>query len=228
MSALSKSGQLVIGGPPRAELLPPEVAQGVKARALRRTLVALVILVVGVTVAGVLGATGISVGSAALLSVEEQKGGELIAQQAKYAEVRQLTAMIGKAEEGLELGSSTELRWKAYLGEIQASLPAGTIITEIKTSIATPLAPFTLPTVPLQGDRVAELAFTGTSVSLPEVEVWLDGLRTLTGFVDATPGTVELKDGGYYEVKVVMHVNSEIFTNPYSRSAPDADTTEED
>lgn len=227
MSALNKSGALVVGGPPRAELLPPEVAQGVKARALRRSLVALVILVVAITAAGVVGATIASGASQLLLGAEIENGNQLLKAQGEYAEVRQITSMIAKAEEGLELGSATEFRWKDYLAELSASLPPGTSVTNIAAELATPTKPYTAPTIPLQGERIGELTFTATSPTLPDVELWLNGLTNVTGFVDATPGSVVLDGNGTYTVNIVMHVNSDVFDNPYSRSDPDEDETED-
>jgi len=223
MSALNKSGTLVVGGPPRAELLPPEVAQGVRARALRRSLVALVILVVAITAAGVVATTIASGASQLLLNAETERGNDLLKQQAEYSEVRQVQTMIGKAQEGLELGSSTEIRWSSYLAEIAASLPPGTTVTDIAAVLATPTQPYTAPTIPLQGERIGELTFTATSPTLPDVELWLNGLETVTGFVDATPGTVELDANNAYTVKIVMHINSDVFETRFSRSAPDAD-----
>lgn len=235
MSALNKSGALVVGGPPRAELLPPEVAQGVRARALRRSLVALVILVVAVTATGVVGATIASGASLLVLNAEVERGNQLLKDQAEFAEVRQIKTMIGKAEEGLELGSSTEIRWSAYLAEIAASLPAGTTVTDIAAVLATPTQPYAAPTIPLQGERIGELTFTATTATLPDVEVWLNGLETVTGFVDATPGSVDLDANGTYTVKIVMHINSDVFENRFSRSAAaeeeaagDGETTDEE
>jgi hypothetical protein len=225
MSAATKSGVLIIGGPPRAELLPPEVAQGVKARALRRTLVFLVVVVAAITALGVVGATALSIASVGALATATDQGNALLVQQGEFAEVRQITSMIGKAEEGLELGSATEIQWKAYFAEIEGSLPAGTTITTFAAATATPTTPFAAPTLPLQGARIGELTFTATSATLPDVELWLNGLSTITGFVDATPGTVVLATGGGYTVNIIMHINSDVFDNPYSRAAPDAGTT---
>lgn len=227
MSALNKSGVLVVGGPPRAELLPPEVAQGVRARALRRSLVALVILVVAVTATGVVGATIAAGASQLLLAAEIEKGNQLLKDQGEYAEVRQITTMISKAKEGLELGSATEFRWKDYLAELAASLPAGTSVTNIGAALATPTTPYLASTIPLQGDRIGELTFTATSPTLPDIELWLNGLTTVTGFVDATPGSVTRDESGTYTVNIVMHVNSDVFDNPYSRSETDEDETED-
>jgi hypothetical protein len=175
----------------------------------------LVFLVAGVVAVLVVGASFLSVGSASLLGSATDEGNQLIRDQGKYAEVRQVTTMIGKAEEGLIIGSTTEVRWRAYFAEIQASLPAGTLVTNFSATTATPTTPYAVPSVPLQGDRIGELSFTATSATLPDIEAWLNGLEKLTGFVDASPGTIVLDDGGAYTVNIIMHINAGVIDNPF-------------
>ena len=114
MSNASKSNVLVIGGPPRAELLPPEVALGVKARALRRLLAVFIVLTLGVVALGVAGLAVASAASAQMLAAETERGNQIIREQGEYAEVRQITTLIGKAQEGMVIGSTTEITWKSY------------------------------------------------------------------------------------------------------------------
>ena len=223
MSGATRSGAVIVGGPPHAELLPPEVGVGVKARGLRRLLVFLIFLVAGIVAALVVGATFLSAGSATLLASATDEGNQLIRAQGDYAEVRQVTTMIGKAKEGLLIGSTTEVRWKAYIAEIQASLPAGTFVTNFSATAATPTAPYAPPSAPLQGDRIGELIFTATSATLPDIEAWLNGLEKITGFVDASPGTVVLAEGGTYTVNIVMHINAKVFDNPFVDDPNDDD-----
>lgn len=225
----SRSNVLVIGGPPRAELLPPEVAQGVKARALRRTLVVFIILTIGVTGLGVAGAAVLSAASAQLLAAETERGNQLIRDQGQYAEVRQITGLIAKAEEGLVLGSLTEISWKAYFAEIQRSLPKGTLVTNFQAQTSTPTVPFALPTTPLEGDRIGELRFTATSKTLPDIEAWLNALAGVTGFVDASPGSVALDEDGTYVVNITMHINEEALNHKFDPVEPGTEeSTEED
>ena len=230
MSNASKANVLVIGGPPRAELLPPEVALGVKARALRRSLAVFIILTVGVVVVAVGGAVVAAGASAASLNAETERGNEIIREQGTYAEVRQVTTLIGKVQEGLIIGSVTEISWKSYFAEIQKSLPKGTVVTNFQAEAATPTLPFAAPAVPLQGERIGELKFTATSNTLPDIERWLNRLSTVTGFVDASPGTIALDEEGGYTVNITMHFNADALNHKFDPVDPDAaeETTEED
>ncbi|MGV8886080.1 MAG: hypothetical protein ACOH1T_10915 [Microbacteriaceae bacterium] len=227
MSNSSKSNVLVIGGPPRAELLPPEVAQGVKARALRRLLAVFIILSIAVVALAVGGAAVGSGASAQILAAETERGNQLILEQGKYAEVRQITALIGKAEEGLVLGSLTEISWKAYFSQIQGSLPKGTVVTNFHAETSTPTMPFAQPTVPLQGERIGELRFTATSKTLPDIEEWLNALSTVTGFVDASPGSIALDEEGTYVVNITMHINKDALNHKFDPVEPGTEETTE-
>ena len=225
MSAKSSSGRLVIGGAPRASLLPPEVAQSVKAKSMRRTLVGVVILSV-LVVGAASGAAGLFVVTSQLaLDGADQRTQALLAQQGEYAEVREISQTLELTKEARTLGTSTEINWKSYVASIQAILPAGTVVTNFSAETATPTTPFAQATAPLQGTRIGELTFTGNSASLPDVQVWLDALSGLKGFVDATPGSVTLvEESGMYTVSITMHINSEAYTNRFVVAPEEAAT----
>lgn len=234
MSGAARGNEIIVGGAPRAELLPPEVGQGVKARALRRLLVFFVILTAGIVAFLVVFATFLSAGSGVLLATANEETNDLLKKQAAFSEVRDVTELIGEVDEALVIGSVTEVRWKAYFAEIQASLPVGTIITNFTADTSTPTTPYAPSTVPLQGVRIGELTFTATTATLPDVEAWLNGLEKLTGFVDAAPGTIVRDDNGAYTVNIIMHVNSDVLDNPFvddpdrDDDAAPAESTEED
>lgn len=216
-------GGLVIGGPARADLLPPEVGAAAQGRVARRNAIALVVLAVLVVVAAYAGATFLALGAQAQLDAASQRTQELVTEQAKYAEVRQVTAMLATAAAAKQVGMSTEIDWEDYLTDIQASLPAGTLVTNVVAETATPLTDFNQPSVPLQGDRIGELTFTATSPSLPDVEAWLQALSKLDGYVDASPGSISLnEETGTYEVAIKMHINKDALLLRFDDAARDA------
>ncbi|GAA3731596.1 hypothetical protein GCM10022239_05240 [Leifsonia bigeumensis] len=213
-------GSLILGGPPQANLLPPEVGLAARGRVMRRNAIALIVLAVLIVIAAYGGASFFAIGAQAQLDAANARTVELLAEQAKYAEVRQVTSMLEKAVVAQRVGTSTEIDWKDYLTDIQKSLPAGTLVTNVVAETATPFTAFAPPSVPLQGDRIGELRFTATSTSLPNVQKWLDALATLDGFVDASPGSVTL-DGAAktYEVTITMHVNKDALLLRFDEAA---------
>ncbi|MEO7349944.1 MAG: hypothetical protein ABIW32_08840 [Terrimesophilobacter sp.] len=216
-------GNLVIGGPPRADLLPPEVGLAAKSRVMRRNAAALIILTVLAVIAVYGGVTFLALGAQSQLDAATNRTQQLLAEQGKYSEVKQVTSMLKAAEAARMVGTSTEIDWEAYLTAIQNSLPAGTLVTNVVAETATPITAFAPPSAPLQGDRIGELKFTATSSSLPDVEQWLDALAKLDGYVDASPGSVTLNaDAMSYEVTITMHVNKDALLLRFDPVAKDA------
>lgn len=218
---MHKQTPLVIGAPPRASLLPAEVGLLAKARTLRRGLVALVFVVVLAVGAGYAGAAALATQSSHDLEAATERTQQLIAEQAEYMEVRQVSSMVNVATQARRVGVSTEINWKSYMAEIQQSLPKGTTVTNFAADTATPMKAYQEPTVPLQGERIGQLTFTAVSKSLPDVEAWLNALAELTGFVDATPGSVVLDTPGAdakdtsYSVNISMHINQDALANRF-------------
>lgn len=205
------------GGSPRVDLMPPEIrtkrAQLRFRRKLRVGLVGVLVLVVVACVGT--WALG-SVAQASLVTAQNQRQ-QLVAQQGKYSDVTTAQSSIAVAEAGQKVGDSPEINWQAYLTKLQATLPAGVALTGVTIDTVTPLKVYAPSTVPLQGDRIATLAFTATSPSLPSIPDWLDGLATLPGFADATPGAVSLS-AGVYTATVTMHINTKAFANRFDKA----------
>ncbi len=215
------AGIAAVGGSPRVDLMPPEIrvkrAQLRFRRKLRLGLAGvLVVVVVGCGATWALG----SVAQVNLAAAQEQRQ-QLVAQQGKYSDVTGVKSSIAVAQAGQKVGDSPEIDWQAYLTKLQATLPAGVSLTGVTIDTVTPLKVYNPTTVPLQGDRIATLAFTATSLSLPSIPDWLDGLATLPGFADATPGTVSLSDG-VYTATVAMHINTKAFANRFDKAAATA------
>ena len=215
MSRTKKTATAVVGGLPRVDLLPPEV------RAERRGGVAVRRAWMGVI--GAAAVAGIAVGAATLHSMEAQT--ELLASQAdtqqllieqgKYTEVRDTQSEITLLTAAQAVAGATEIAWPSYLAQIQATLPTGVTVSTISIDQATPIADYAQSDTPLQGARIGTVTFTAESDTLPSVPDWLDGLATLPGYTDATPGTVSLEDG-VYEATVTMHIDQRAFSNRFA------------
>lgn len=215
MSRTKKTATAVVGGLPRVDLLPPEV------RAERRGGVAVRRAWMGVI--GAAAVAGIAVGAATLHSMEAQT--ELLASQAdtqqllieqgKYTEVRDTQSEITLLTAAQAVAGATEIAWPSYLAQIQATLPTGVTVSTINIDQATPIADYAQSDTPLQGARIGTVTFTAESDTLPSVPDWLDGLATLPGYTDATPGTVSLEDG-VYEATVTMHIDQRAFSNRFA------------
>ena len=202
---------LVVGGQPRANLLPPEIV--VKRRQLktRRALRVGVFFVFVGTVAACAGVWGLaSVSQVALTSAQDEQAA-LAQEQLTYGEVRDVQSTIETVKAGQQVGSSTEIRLQEYLGKLEASLPKGMTLETVSIDTGTPMVAYSQSDTPLQGERVGAITFTAKSSTLPSTADWLRSLEKLPGFVDANPGSVHLDDG-VYTSQVVMHINAGAFS----------------
>jgi hypothetical protein len=216
-SPLQKSDHLLVGGEPRAHLLPSEVEGERHAAALRRRLGFGVIAVLTIVVVGV-GAATVGATTAQTGLATEQAGTEsLLGQELKYVKVRAVQDQVDLIQAAQQVGASTEIDWKDYLGRVQATLPGDVVITTVNVDSSTPIALYPQSTASLQGPRVATIAFTATSRSLPQLPVWLTALKTLPGYADALPSTVLLDPAGNYTVNITVHVNEKAFDKRFAK-----------
>ena len=219
----SAASSMSVGGAPRVDLMPPEIrvkrSQLRTRRSLRLALFAVFVLVV-VACGGTWAWSALAQTSLASAQSEHQN---LVAQQAKYSKVTTVKNAITLIKAGQIVGDATEIDWQAYLTKLQATLPAGVSLVTVSIGTADPMTAYAQSTTPLEGDRIATLAFTASSPLLPSIPVWLDGLRTLPGFVDATPGQVTL-DQGVYSADVTMHIGTDAFAHRFDPKKKDAST----
>lgn len=200
-----------LGGEPRVSLLPDEVNDFQKARAVRRRLGVAVIFVVLFALAGFGGASYLASTAAINLKNAQDTQEALVLQEAQFAELRAAKSGIALIEAGQYVGASTEIDWQAYLQSLAGTLPQDVVIKSFQIDSATPFADYAQSSTPLEGSRVATLVFTASSPGLPSIPTWLDGLGTLTGFADAVPGSVNVQEDGSYLVNITMHINSDAF-----------------
>ena len=224
MSRSTHDVDLILGGEPRVNLLPPEVAEQATTRALRKTLILATAGVLVIVVVGIGGAFWHAAQSTVNLMNAQAHTAELLTEQTKYVKVREVQTEVDTALAARAVGGATEIDWKAYLGAVRAVLPADVTITTVTVDSSTPLAPFAQPTAPLQGPRVATVTVSVSSPTLPPVPAWLEQLQTLPGFADATPSSIASTDAAPYLVTLVMHVNAGAFTNRFSQTTDDAAT----
>lgn len=223
MSAASAS-TIVVGGEPRVELLPPEIAEAQRGRAIRRSMIGIIVAVLIVIGAAYGGATFLASSAQQRLDAENARTADLLAQQQEYIVVRTTQERLATAEAALVVGSSTEINLADFLAEVQSRLPAGAAISTANVDSSTPMDGYAQATVPLQPQRIATFNFAVRTLAINDVRDWLISLEDVPGFADAVPGavTLQVEDGSYLSA-VTLHVNSLALSN---RFAPE--TEEED
>ena len=212
-----REGQtLSIGGESRVDLLPPKIRFARKAKVVQRRLGFCLFLVAILMVGGVALVRAQALQAQVNLSIEEANTRSLLMQQRKYVEVQRVQEEINTIQAAQQVGTSTEIDWEQYLISVRATLPSSVTLDTINIDSATPFAPYTQATVPLQGARIATLRFTAKSSTLPKVPAWLIALTSLPGYADASPGSVMRGESGAYSVSITMHINEAAFTNRFA------------
>lgn len=216
MSRATPVDEVVLGAEPRVDLLPPEVKAGKRVKATRRRLGFALFSVIVLVVAGVVAASWQAQQSQDELASAQARTSALLASQAKYAQVHTVQNDVDMTTAARKFGASTEIDWKAYLSEVRAVLPAEVTIDTVGVDSASPLTIFAQPTAPLQSARVATLTLGLTSPNLPSVPQWLEAIKALPGYADASPGTITRSEGGAYTVALVLNINGGAYSNRFA------------
>jgi hypothetical protein len=206
MSRTTPAQELILGGEPRVNLLPPEVAEQAKDRLLRRRLVLATAGTVVLVLLGIGGAGLHATNSAMRLADAQAETATLLAEQGQYVAVRQVQAQVDTAHAARAVGGWTEIDWKAYLQGVRAALPADVGIDTVTVDSTSPLIAFA---------RVATLDMSLSSPGLPAVPQWLEQLQGLPGMADAAAGSITAVENGGYTVLVTMHINADAFSGRF-------------
>jgi hypothetical protein len=209
---------LSIGGEPRVHLLPLEVSERKKLRALKRRLGFAAIATVVVVAAGYGGVSVSLAGAQSDLTAAQTQTAQLAAQQAKFSAVTKVKSDGAAIQAAQKSTTSTEVVWKPYVALVEASLPAGSAIVDFAGTVDEPFG----AAVPTQAatlglPHVATIQLTATMNQNP-IGGWLTTLPSLPGFVDATPDSVTLKTDGTYTVVVTIHLNTKALSTRYTKS----------
>jgi hypothetical protein len=215
MSRASHEKELILGGEPRVNLLPPEVAEQARDRLLRRKLLLAAAGTVVLVLLGIGGAGLYTTSSTMQLADAQAETANLLAEQSQYVAVRQVQAQVDTAHAARAVGGWTEIDWKAYLQGVRAALPADVGIDAVTVDSTSPLTVYPQPTAPLQNPRVATLTVTLASPGLPTVPQWLEQLQGLTGTADVAAGSITAGETGGYTVVVTMHINADAFSGRF-------------
>lgn len=204
MSAADKNNQrLIVGGIPRADLLPPEIKQDKVASRQRYNLIAGLILVVFLVAVAYGGSAFLAIGANASLEAEQKRSAELVAEKSEYSEVTELQAQLSAAQASLLVASAAEVDWSEFLGDYYATLPSGSAVQSLNVTLSEAAG---TPTVsPLYESGVIEIISVIETPTVPDSAAWLSRLETLPGFADWTPSSIAQSPNGF-TTTVTVHL----------------------
>jgi len=226
MSAAKRNdSKLVIGGEPRADLLPPEIKAEGKAHRQRRTLVLALVLVLVLASGGYVLATARATGAQDALTAELARTDGLLLEKGNYIEVSRLSDQVATAQMARIAATSTEIDWSEYLASATALLPSTMTLVSATVTSATPTVPFAQAEGPLRPSRVAQIVFTTRSTSVPDTAGWLESQKSLVGYVDAAVGSVTTDSA--LTTTLTLHIDERAYWNRFA-AAPESDAATEE
>lgn len=201
---------LVVGGEPRVELMPPEVAQRERSRSLRNlgvlTLVAVILLVAG----GYFLATTINGIAQQGLTNAQSETARILAEQQEYNSVTVVADLIALIEEGQGVARSTEVDWLALASELGRVMPPSVGTVSASVTGRDPWEPPVTSEGSLQQPKVAVLVLTLSAASIPELTSAVRAIEGLDSVADATLESITT--GASLEAKVTVSLNENALT----------------
>lgn len=230
MSARKTTTELIIGGIPRVDLLPPEVRARERDRTAGGWAILAIVAAVGVVASGYAFSSVLGLAAQAHLGTVSSRTAELLVEQNKYIEVQQIRGQIELTGAAQRVGAASMTDWSRVVGEVSAALPGS--VLSFRGDVATPLEGFPQTTVPLQGARIGALQVIVRTVTLPDLSNWVEALADLDFVVDSVAGTVSIQEDGSYLTDVVIHIDEDAIANRFllenmsAEGATDQEVTE--
>jgi hypothetical protein len=214
-AAKAKGAAPALSSVPRANLLPPEIGENAKRRATRRGLRLMVVGAVIVAIGG--GAAAFAwnaVSQVELLSAQSETQ-TLSLQVNEFSDVRAAQQALRDGEAAVRVAGSTDIDWADYLTRLQGTLPADVTLTDVAIESAGIEEAYAQSELPLAQRRIAVLTFTAQTTVLPSIPSWIEGMRDLPGFAEATPGTLVTEEG-IYTATVTMTIDEDAYSHHFA------------
>lgn len=191
MSA-AKRKDLVLGGEPRVQLLPPSIALREKSRQARSLAVLAVILAIVVTGGGIMGASFVATTAKDALAQAQNETTSIQAQQAQFAPGAIAAANVEVAREALTVVTATEVDWKRLYSQLDDAMLNGVVLNTLTIEGRSPWQSTLVAEAPLRGARELALQLELTSAKYPVAADVYDRLAVyVDGFADAYLYSVE-------------------------------------
>lgn len=212
---------LVLGGVPRADLLPPSVVAERRLRHAARA-VGIALITTLVIVLGAVGASfAHSFAATAALDAERERTNELLASQSEFSEVSSALGAIDRLSAARAAAGTTDIEWGPYLARVAALLPPGTTVGSVVVTAATPTTPLPAAVGASGKPLAATMLYTVTGPDLAAVRDWMLALRGLPGYAGAALQSASEADG-LYSAQVQIAVDQGIYSGRFVADASTA------
>jgi len=206
-----------------ANLIPPELLQARRARALRKLVTAALCLLLLLAGAGGGYAMLRSHEAAQSLAAEQSRTSQLIVEQNRYRSVTEIEGNVAQVRTQLATLMTMDVDSAALLGSLLEQLPPGASVTQLALTLAAPT-----PTVAnnigasaldTSGQpHIGTVTMSGQARTVADVAVLVDRLSGLKGVVDPYPTTNTVNDTGA-QFTIQLSVNNSLLSHRYDLSS---------
>ncbi|MGN6742079.1 MAG: hypothetical protein ACTHJL_02115 [Amnibacterium sp.] len=212
-AAPEKRTRPIVGGYAQVSLLPREMLDADRRRAIRRRLVGGVVLTAVVVAGGVAGSVALAMSAQSALAVQAHEQAQLAQRMQRYLSVEQLQSQLALDKAAARVGSSTAIDWDPQIDRIDQALPSSYQITAISTDSATPTSDFSQGSTPLDKPRAASVTITVQTTSISALPGWIASVTALPEVADASP-VVSSADSCKYTVVLTVHLTTKAYITP--------------
>ena len=210
---------------PKVNLLPPEIVDARRLARLKRRLGGVLVLAVaGCAGAVVWAQAGVSAAQDEV-DVAQSRASVLQGQQARYAEVPRLTALIDTATTARQTAMTEDVLWYGFLSDLSLTTPKGVALVSLEVTLDDSSAPTGQAGDPLTPHGIGHVSFSGKADHFPDVAGWLEAVGSVHGLdgstlQTATRGVAGAADGnGPITFTSTVQVTSTALTHRYDRKA---------
>jgi hypothetical protein len=187
--------------------------QGKKARAIRRRLLAALIIVVIAVGLSTAAAVLSLIGASAQLASEQARSSLLETQRAKYVDVTTLQNQVDGIIAARPIAAAGQILWSPYMTTVAKTLPKGMTITDFSAQLAG--SGDLTSTATLLPESAALITITADAAQAP-IPDWLDSLTGVPGYIAAVPGTITLvPETGRYTVGFSLLVSDQALAHQF-------------
>jgi hypothetical protein len=209
-----------------ANLIPPEILQARRVRAVRRIVALALCLVVLLGAVGYAFAFYRSHEAEQTLAAEQSRTSQLLARQKQYAGVTRLQGSVAAVRTELSrlLGSDVDV--SALVGSIVRQLPAGATVSQLAVTMTPPVdaqgrAAVASGTATLDTSghpHIGLISITGQAVRVTDVSTLVDRLSALPGFIDPYPTSNTTNDKGTL-FTIQFSITDRLLSHRYDKAA---------
>ena len=209
-----------------ANLIPPEVLQARRVRAVRKLVAYALCVLVLLAGLGYGFAWYRSQQAADTLAAEQSRTSQLLAQQKRYADVTLLQGSVAGIRTELSRLLANDVDVSAVMAAILLQLLPGATVSQLAVTLSTPGSQ-QATTTPASGSGVLDtsgrphiglISITGQTARMSDVSTFVDRLSALPGFLDPYPTSNTTSDKGTV-FTVQFSINDRLFSHRYDVSS---------